>query len=107
MYSLSDDYVFHSRVSPFGDLGVGACCELTLVFVHLRPSSPSCAKASTLSPLFLDWKYCLLFSFFSLLSGSVNDCIFGQTRRLADKVASNFETPRRLTFHQFCFAKLG
>ena len=51
------------RVSPFGDLGVGACCELALVFVHLRPSSPSCAKASTLSPLFLDWKYCLLFSF--------------------------------------------
>ena len=64
MYSLSDDYVFHSRVSPFGDLGVIAFCELTLVFVHLRPSSSSCAKASTLRPFFLDWKYCLLFSFY-------------------------------------------
>ena len=64
MYSLSDDYVFHSRVSPFGDLGVMAFCELTLVFVHLRPSSSSCAKASTLRPFFLDWKYCLLFSFY-------------------------------------------
>ena|SRR5699024_558258 len=63
MYLLSDDYVFHSRVSPFGDLGVMAFCELALVFVHLRPSSSSCAKASTLRPFFLDWKYCLLFSF--------------------------------------------
>ena len=63
MYSLNDDCVFHSRVSPFGDLGVNAFCELTLVFVHLRPSSPSCAKASTLRPFFLDWKYFLLFSF--------------------------------------------
>ena len=41
-----------------------AFCELTLVFVHLRPSSSSCAKASTLRPFFLDWKYCLLFSFY-------------------------------------------
>ena len=64
MYSLNDDCVFHSRVSPFGDLGVNAFCELTLVFVHLRPSSSSCAKASTLRPFFLDWKYCLLFSFY-------------------------------------------
>ena len=64
MYSLSDDYVFHSRVSPFGDLGVMAFCELALVFVHLRPYSSSCAKASTLRPFFLDWKYCLLFSFY-------------------------------------------
>ena len=64
MYLLSDDYVFHSRVSPFGDLGVMAFCELALVFVHLRPSSSSCAKASTLRPFFLDWKYCLLFSFY-------------------------------------------
>ena len=64
MYLLSDDYVFHSRVSPFGDLGVMAFCELSLVFVHLRPSSSSCAKASTLRPFFLDWKYCLLFSFY-------------------------------------------
>ena len=64
MYSLYDVCVFHRRVSPFGDLGVIAFCELTLVFVHLRPFSPSCAKASTLCPFFLDWKYCLLFSFY-------------------------------------------
>ena len=70
MYSLYDDCVFHSRVSPFGYLGVSAFCELALVFVHLRPSSSSCAKASTLRPFFLDWKYCLLFNFYSLLSGS-------------------------------------
>ena len=71
MYSLYDDCVFHSRVSPFGYLGVSAFCELALVFVHLRPSSSSCAKASTLSPLFLDWKYCLLFNFLlSFMSGS-------------------------------------
>ena len=71
MYSLNDDCVFHSRVSPFGDLGVSAFCELTLVFVHLRPSSPSCAKASTLRPFFLDWKYCLLFSFFGSVTSFV------------------------------------
>ena len=65
-----DDWFFISRVSPFGVLGVIAFCELTLVFVHLRPSSSSCAKASTLRPFFLDWKYCLLFNFYSLLSGS-------------------------------------
>ena len=63
MYSLYDDCVFHSRVSPFGVLGVMAFCELALVFVHLRPSSSSCAKASTWRPFFLDWKYCLLFNF--------------------------------------------
>ena len=68
MYSLSNDCVFHSRVSPFGDLGVNAFCELTLVFVHLRPSSSSCAKASTLRPFFLDWKYFLLFSFLGSLN---------------------------------------
>ena len=69
MYSSCDDCVFHSRVSPFGDLGVNAFCELSLVFVHLRPSSPSCAKASTLRPFFLDWKYFLLFSFMPKMSG--------------------------------------
>ena len=63
MYLLNDDCVFHSRVSPFGVLGVMAFCELSLVFVHLRPSSSSCAKASTWRPFFLDWKYCLLFDF--------------------------------------------
>ena len=63
MYSSCDDCVFRSRVSPFGDLGVSAFCELSLVFVHLRPSSSSCAKASALRPFFLDWKYFLLFSF--------------------------------------------
>ena len=72
MFLLSNDYVFHSRVSPFGDLGVMAFCELSLVFVHLRPSSSSCAKASTLRPLFLDWKYCLLFSFI----GSIRSLLF-------------------------------
>ena len=71
MFLLSNDYVFHSRVSPFGDLGVMAFCELALVFVHLRPSSSSCAKASTLRPLFLDWKYCLLFSFFGSVTSFV------------------------------------
>ena len=74
MYSLNDDCVFHSRVSPFGDLGVNAFCELTLVFVHLRPSSPSCAKASTLRPFFLDWKYCLLFSFYGSVT-SLRLCV--------------------------------
>ena len=71
MYLLNDDCVFHSRVSPFGVLGVMAFCELTLVFVHLRPSSSSCAKASTWRPFFLDWKYCLLFYFLLIfVSGS-------------------------------------
>ena len=69
MYLLNDDCVFHSRVSPFGVLGVIAFCELSLVFVHLRPSSSSCAKASTWRPFFLDWKYCLLFSFKPKLRG--------------------------------------
>ena len=69
MYSSCDDCVFRSRVSPFGDLGVSAFCELSLVFVHLRPSSSSCAKASTLRPFFLDWKYFLLFSFLPNLLG--------------------------------------
>ena len=77
MYSLSDDYVFHSRVSPFGDLGVSAFCELTLVFVHLRPSSSSCAKASTLRPFFLDWKYCLLFSFYWFMANSLANLLGG------------------------------
>ena len=30
-----------------------------------------------------------------------NDFILDQTRRLADKVVNNFETPRRLTFIPF------
>ena len=76
MYLLSDDYVFHSRVSPFGDLGVMAFCELSLVFVHLRPSSSSCAKASTLRPFFLDWKYCLLFSFLWFIGKFLKNLFF-------------------------------
>ena len=85
MYSLSDDYVFHSRVSPFGDLGVMAFCELTLVFVHLRPSSSSCAKASTLRPFFLDWKYCLLFSFYWFMSKFLKKLVFSKNLRGGDK----------------------
>ena len=71
MYLLYDVCVFHRRVSPFGDLGVFAFCELALVFVHLRPSSSSCAKASTWRPFFLDWKYCLLFSFYWFIANSL------------------------------------
>src|SRR5262245_32793213 len=38
-------------VAPFGDLRVKACLRLTEAFRSLpRPSSPSCAKASTVCP---------------------------------------------------------
>ena len=61
MCSYMNDYFFNNRVAPFGDLGVIAFCELTLVFVHLRPLSPSCAKASTSCPLCLTGNiYCYL-----------------------------------------------
>ena len=39
------------RVSPFGNLRVKACLQLTEAYRSLpRPSSPSDAKASTVSP---------------------------------------------------------
>ena len=54
-----------------------AFCELALVFVHLRPSSSSCAKASTWRPFFLDWKYCLLFSFYWFTANSLANLLGG------------------------------
>ena len=57
--SLRPSYVFTGamaqhdlcRVSPFGDLRVNACLQLTGAFRSLpRPSSPSDSKASTMCP---------------------------------------------------------
>ena len=43
------------RVAPFGDPGITACLQLPQAYRSLpRPSSPSCAKASTVRPYALD-----------------------------------------------------
>jgi hypothetical protein len=46
-----------SRVSPFGNLGIIACVPLPQAYRSLpRPSSPSCAQASSTCFLSLDYK---------------------------------------------------
>jgi hypothetical protein len=43
------------RVTPFGDPGITACLQLPQAYRSLpRPSSPLCAKASTVRPYTLD-----------------------------------------------------
>ena len=43
------------RVAPFGDPGITACLQLPQAYRSLpRPSSPPCAKASTVRPYALD-----------------------------------------------------
>ena len=43
------------RVTPFGDPGITACLQLPQAYRSLpRPSSPPCAKASTVRPYALD-----------------------------------------------------
>src|SRR5438034_11833385 len=43
------------RVSPFGNPGITACLQLPQAYRSLpRPSSPPCAKASTVRPYALD-----------------------------------------------------
>src|SRR5574341_1071098 len=43
------------RVAPFGDPGITACLQLPQAYRSLpRPSSPLCAKASTVRPYALD-----------------------------------------------------
>jgi hypothetical protein len=43
------------RVAPFGNPGITACLQLPQAYRSLpRPSSPSCAKASTVRPYTLD-----------------------------------------------------
>ena len=43
------------RVAPFGDPGITACLQLPQAYRSLpRPSSPPCAKASTVRPYTLD-----------------------------------------------------
>jgi len=45
------------RVAPFGDPGITACVQLPQAYRSLpRPSSPPCAKASTVRPYALDLK---------------------------------------------------
>ncbi len=51
MDSGGDVPVLPGRVSPFGDLRVTGCLRLTGAYRSLpRPSSPACAKASTVRP---------------------------------------------------------
>jgi hypothetical protein len=51
------DTVFPYRVSPFGDLRINACVQLTEAYRSLpRPSSPIDAKASTIRPYQLNQK---------------------------------------------------
>ena len=51
MYSDDAHEDYPRGVAPFGDLRVKACLRLTGAFRSLpRPSSPSCAKASTVRP---------------------------------------------------------
>ncbi len=46
------------RVAPFGDPGIIACVQLPQAYRSLpRPSSPPCAKASTVRPYALDLHY--------------------------------------------------
>ena len=48
------------RVAPFGDPGITACVQLPQAYRSLpRPSSPLCAKASTVRLLVLDLKLLL------------------------------------------------
>ena len=52
-YVFSKEIVGHDpdRVSPFGNLRIKACLRLTEAYRSLpRPSSPACAKASTVRP---------------------------------------------------------
>jgi hypothetical protein len=45
------------RVAPFGNPGITACLQLPQAYRSLpRPSSPPCAKASTVRPYALDLK---------------------------------------------------
>ena len=45
------------RVAPFGNPGITACLQLPQAYRSLpRPSSPPCAKASTVRPYTLDLK---------------------------------------------------
>ena len=47
------------RVSPFGHPGINACVPLPLAYRSLpRPSSPSCAQASSICFRSLDYKFC-------------------------------------------------
>ena len=51
MYSDGDLEDCPRGVAPFGDLRVNACLRLTEAYRSLpRPSSPACAKASTVRP---------------------------------------------------------
>src|SRR5207245_5894377 len=48
------------RVSPFGHPGITACVQLPQAYRSLpRPSSPPCAKASTVRPYALDLTACV------------------------------------------------
>src|SRR5437899_4304878 len=50
------------RVTPFGNPGITACLQLPQAYRSLpRPSSPRCAKASTVRPYALDLSVWVLF----------------------------------------------
>src|SRR5438876_11920852 len=50
------------RVSPFGNPGITACLQLPQAYRSLpRPSSPPCAKASTVRPYALDLSVSVIF----------------------------------------------
>ena len=55
MYSVYDDWLFTSRVAPFGIPRIYARSQLPVVFRSpLRPSSPPDAKAFTICSSYLD-----------------------------------------------------
>ena len=65
MYSVYDDWLFTSRVAPFGIPRIYARSQLPVVFRSpLRPSSPPDAKAFTICSSYLDLLYFFLFPLF-------------------------------------------
>ena len=60
MYSVYDDWLFTSRVAPFGIPRIYARSQLPVVFRSpLRPSSPPDAKAFTICSSYLDLLFLL------------------------------------------------